>query len=178
MNLQNRLYVLLFLFVLTLLFVSCGSLNLPYSKSWYASEGKIKRNKGAISLLSVQVDKAGARDSIEREIEGLAPLIFWENGYCWETDSILADYTVDIRAREREYSMQWKTKRSISLEVRIWDNGNFFLDSTVTRQALPVAAGKVVVTVGSLSSSQAVESLLSQAIKKAVRRLGNGKRGK
>jgi hypothetical protein len=139
--------------------------------------GGSRKINGAVKLLGVSVDKSGSWDSIEREIEGLAPLYFWEQGYRMTAGTERADYAADIRVREREYVLKWQTKRSLSAEVRIWP---YESDSSPGdfQQKLPLAVGKVSSVNGSFSSSETSARMLSVAIKQAVKRLGSGKPGK
>jgi hypothetical protein len=152
-----------------MLFFSCESMPVNYSrsKSWLL---KNKNLWGTFSLLGVSVDRTGGWDSVEKEIIGLAPLCFWEEGCQMISGGKPADYAADIQLREREYSSGWRTKRSLSVEVRIWA----YVDGekSVYAKTLPLAAGRVIATGDrSLSSFETTNRMLSQAIRKAVRQL-------
>jgi hypothetical protein len=170
------MFVHLAVIIVALLFLSCKtvSVGMSHSKSWFMDESK--KINGTVRLLGVSVDKGGSWDSIEREIQGLAPLYFWEQGYLMTAGTERADYAADIRVREREYVLKWQTKRSLSAEVRIWPCGNDFSPGDF-EQMLPLAVGKVSSANGSFSSSDTSARMLSLAIKQAVKRLGSGNRG-
>jgi hypothetical protein len=149
--------------------LSCGSLPLDYSRSrsWQAPV----KITGTLMLTGVRVERNGSRDSIERELEGLAPLVFGEQGYRMTGDREKADYTADIRAYEREYSTDWRIRRSISVEVRIWDDAGTpaEADGFFSGRRLPLAAGQVVFTgSNSLSSSETMNRMLVLAVTKAL----------
>ena len=164
------------------LMVSCGSLpfEYPVGRAWYMDKNTHhKEIKGSFELLGVTAEKTGGWDSLEKEIEGLAPLYFWEQGCYLKTDNAEADYAADIRIREREYISRWRTKRSISVEVRIWDLKEPILrpDTAGITRTLPLAVGRVTADGdASFSSSETVGRMLALAIKKAVKRLENEKR--
>jgi hypothetical protein len=149
--------------------LSCESLPINYSKglSWTAR----RKIAGTLRIVGVRVERNGNRDLIERELEGLAPLVFGKRGYLLAGDQEKADYAADIRAYEREYSTNWKMRRSVSVEVRIWKDGGTppdAGDSFITRR-LPLAAGQIIlIGNGSLSSSETVNRILGRAVKKAL----------
>jgi hypothetical protein len=162
-------------FLLALFLLSCESMPLNYSRSqsWLVTDKEIV---GTVSLLGVTVDRAGGRDSVEKEIAGLAPLCFWQEG-CQIIFDKPGDYAADIQLREREYSSGWKTKRSLSVEVRIWPYGEGG-DKSAYFQTLPLAAGRVISTGDrSLSSFETTNRMLSRAIRTAVKQLAAKKRG-
>jgi hypothetical protein len=150
--------------------LSCESIPVPYSsgRSWYIPE--TKNAKQTIKLAGISVDRPGNRDSLEREIAVLAPLYFWQNGSTLVVTEGHADYAAHISLREREYTAGWHTRRSISLEVRIWQNDGRPAEDF--NAALPIAAGRVVAAGSrSFSSSATTEKMLSRAVKKAAGRL-------
>jgi hypothetical protein len=115
----------------------------------------------------VTVNRSGGWDSIHSEIQGLAPLVLWKHGLRAVSDMADADYAAEIRVYEREYLTQWRTSRSLALEVLVWavpHDGD---------EALPLAAGRVISAGGdqSFSSSHTINRLLSLAIKKLVNSL-------
>jgi hypothetical protein len=178
-----------FFVILAALFVSCESLpfNFYLGRSWSSvtgNEGNTPVFKGTIKLAKVSVDRTGGWASVEKEIAGLAPLLFWEQGYRPSADGERADYAADIRVREREYAAGWKTKRSLAVEVRIWpDAGGLELYGSETPAAepssgnsfsegMPLAAGRIT-SLGdrSFSSSETTGRMLSLAIQRAVKAL-------
>jgi hypothetical protein len=133
--------------------------------------------QGTLRLGTIDVDKPGGSYSVEREINAILPLLFWEMGYVFEPATGNADYIVDVYARERDVQLGWNTKKSISLEVVLWpvqsvsyagtgDMGDGGAGSIKT----PYAAGRTVImgTAG-LSVSGNMEKLLRKTAKKAVK---------
>jgi hypothetical protein len=106
----------------------------------------------------VRADKTADWNSLEREIEGLLPLLLLDQGYLSAGEG--ADYRIDAVAIEREYLSGWLTKRSLSVEIRIWkDDGD----------ALPLSAGRAVLSGDqSLASSKVLTRLLQLALSKAL----------
>ncbi len=153
----------LFALIFCILITSCSTT----SKSW--STAKNSKPAGTIRLKTVFVDKPNSWFSVEKEIENLTPLLFLDYGYIFLSEDEKADYIIDVHAIEREYISGWKTKRSVSIEVRIWkDDG---IDNTPA-QFMPLAAGMAIASGNkSLSSSKVLNSLLNSAIKKAVQEL-------
>lgn len=163
-----------FLFLSFLL--SCEALPVNYSsgQSWLISNS-VESDKSwtTLTILSVQVDRSGGWDSVEKETAALAPLYFWDRGCRVVEAEIIPSYAAQIQVREREFNIGWKTKKSLAVEVRIWDykdapeNGESALE-----QKLPAAVGRIIVTGDkSFSSSRTTGRLLSKAIKKAVKEL-------
>jgi len=156
----------LIVFLLPFIFLSCESLPINYSRSqsWLTSDNS---SQMTISLLSVQVDRAGGWDSVEKEIIDLAPLYFWNNGCRVVAVDEAPCYAAEIQAREREFSQGWRTRRSLAIEVRISS-----YKGSASAAKLPLAAGRVV-AIGerSLSSSDTTGRMLSKAIAKAVKEL-------
>jgi hypothetical protein len=162
-------------FVTALFLFSCESMPINYSRtqSWRLADRKIL---GTVILLGVSVDRVGGLDSLEKEVAGLAPLCFWEAG-CRIITGKPADYAADIQLREREYTLGWRTKRSLLVEVRFWPYGDGAFDSSAYTQTLPLAAGRVISTGDyTLSSFETTNRMLSRAIQKAARQLAARKR--
>jgi len=175
---MKKRQILMFLF-LTLLF-SCETLPSNYltSQSWLLSEKNTKNARTTLVVLNVNVDRSGGWDSIEKETSVLAPLYFWNYG-CKVVDAgEIADYATGINIREREFNLGWRTKRSLAVEVCIWDYNDTF-ENSIQYQKPPLAVGRVI-TLGdkSFSSSYTIELLLSKAIKKAVKKLATHERWK
>lgn len=178
-------YFFVLFFSLGVLFTSCSTMQFfqMHNEAWNTNENARPRaikNYGKVMLCGTAVYRSGSKDSIQSEINGLAPLLFWKNGLCPVSDLDDAGYIADIRAHEREYMSQWRTKHSLVLEVRIWtahhvsDND----EAVPNGDRLPVSAGRVVSWGNtSLLSSQTTERLLSLAIKNAVRQLDEIKSG-
>lgn len=112
---------------------------------------------------------------MEKEIRGLAPLLFFDQGCRLVAAGEEADFCADIRAREREYAAGWQTRRSLALEVRLWPAGEgeeLRAPDPAEAPVLPLAAGRVT-SLGnrSFSSSETTGRMLALAIKKAVKPL-------
>jgi len=172
-----RLSTHFFIAILFIVFVSCEALpgyHSSYDETWYTGSAfHLKRKKGNIFLLDVSVNRAGGRDSIQGEINNLAPLLFWKHGLYVVSDIADADYAADIRVHEREYMSKWQTKRSLSLAVRIWSVPGSAADSALFENMLPLTAGRVVSLKNrTFSSSRTVDRMLMLAIRNAVMRLG------
>jgi hypothetical protein len=165
------------LFFSVMIMLSCESMPINYSRSqsWPVTNKKIT---GTVSLLGVTVDRIGGWDSVEKEITALAPLCFWEEGCQMIPAGKPADYAADIQLREREYSSGWRTKRSLSVEVRLWHYADAAEKPADTRN-LPLAAGRIISTGDyTFSSFETTNRMLSQAIQKAVRQLPREKGGR
>jgi hypothetical protein len=173
----QKLIISLFMLVL----LSCEALPVNYSsgQSWLISPAdsdksdKPDKSWTTLAILSVQVDRSGGWDSVEKEAAALAPLYFWDRGCRIVAAEKTPSYAAQIQIREREFNLGWKTKKSLAVEVCIWEyedapeNGGFYLS-----QKLPAAVGRVVSTGDkSFSSSVTTGRLLSKAIKKAVKKL-------
>jgi hypothetical protein len=159
-----------------LILLSCEALPFNYSsdQSWLISRSdEPDKIWTTLMILSVQVDRSGGWDSVEKETAALAPLYFWEGGCRVVAAEETPSYAVQIQIREREFNLGWKTKKSLAVEVRIWEyedapeNGG-----SVLAQKLPAAVGRIVTTGDkSFSSSDTTGRLLSKAIDKAVKEL-------
>lgn len=165
---------------LPLLFLSCSGLAVNYSgsQSWIIRENKHRKTKPTLAILSVQVDMTGNRDSIEREAAALAPLYFWNRGCKVLPAYEKPEYAASIYVREREISFGWQIKKSLSVEVHIWNfNDAPFLGSPVYERKLPAVAGRVISTgEKSFSSSDITGRLLKKTIDIASRKLSAHKR--
>jgi hypothetical protein len=178
-----------------LLFLSCESLpfNMAKSQGWFMPKSPAeyevtpndrKKEAGPISirLIGVSVDRGGGRDSLEREIAGLAPLLFWKYGYRVLSGDEQADYEAEIQAREREYSSGWRIKRSLALELRVWIAGNEPERRSAGKQnppsALPLAAGRVYFEGERIfSSSKTTGDMLALVIRKTAEQLNRRRQG-
>jgi len=166
------------MFLFLLIFLSCESQPVSQSsgRSWFIPSADFKKPGRAwttLAILSVNVDRSGGWDSIEKETAAIAPLYFW-NSRCRVVPAEEApSYAAQIYIREREFSVGWKTRKSLAVEVHIWDfesapkNGDSIID-----YRLPAAVGRIVVIGGkSFISSKTADRLLPKAINKAVRKL-------
>ncbi|MDR1506122.1 MAG: hypothetical protein LBI67_03375 [Treponema sp.] len=142
---------------LCVLFFSCMVFPPPVTEAW-SSSGTV--NGEIMSVGKINVDSSGSRDSLEREITGILPLLLLENGYRLpEPGGVPPDFTVDVSVIEREYMESWQTKRSLSVEVRIWQ----------PETTLPLAAGRAMLSGNkSFSSSKVTNTLLRSALSKAL----------
>jgi hypothetical protein len=155
---------------------ACESLPFDHyrSRSWSAPGEAPGVLPVRVSLVSVSVDKTGGWASVEKEIRGLAPLLFFDQGCRLVPPEEEADFCADIRAREREYAAGWQTKRSLALEVRLWPAGAGEPEpqGPPEEPAVPLTAGRVT-SLGnrSFSSSETTGRMLALAINKAVKPL-------
>jgi len=161
--------------------LSCEAMpvNHSSSQSWLIPENSRKKNI-SLTLLGVQVDRMGGWDSIEKETIALAPLYFWNRGCKVITAEENPLYAARIQVREREYNVGWRTKRSLAVEVCIWQYKDAPDAGTpVQDRKLPVAVGRVI-AIGdkSFSSSEITSRMLSKAIGKASRKLAANERRK
>ncbi|MDR1107275.1 MAG: hypothetical protein LBL44_13045 [Treponema sp.] len=162
-----------FMFLPALFFSACISFPLQWygAQSWSTSQDP--RNLPSIRIAEVSADLTGVWTAVENEVAGLAPLVFWEQGFAAAGEEEAADYEADIRLREREFISGWKTRRSLAAEVRIWKAG----ERNGTN--IPLAAGRVT-TAGdeSFSSSKTAGRMLALAAGKAAAALREGKEKK
>jgi hypothetical protein len=141
------------------LIIALGSCTaLPSVKSWSLVSSK---QKGSTEIGTIRVDKNAGWDSVEAETARLLPLLLAEERYLYSNTE--NRYRVDAVLIEREYMKNWKTRRSLSAEIIIWEKG----------KALPTAAGKAILTdsTKSLSSSKTLHKLLNSALLSALRGL-------
>ena len=171
----NKILLFLLPIVLPVMF-SCEALPVNYSsnQSWSIPLQQ-RRVRPTIEIVEVQVDRSGGWDSLQKESAVLAPLYFWDWGCRVIVAEDLPVYAADIQVREREYNKSWRTKRSLAVEVRIWEYENVLKNGTP--QGLPIAAGRVISTGNkSFSSSETLGRMLSKTIGKAVRQLSSHER--
>ena len=139
---------------------ACGSFDLSQGSSWAWDR---EMSRASIRVVSVSVEKSGEWGSLEKEASDLLPLLFSEHSYLVAPSSARADYAADLKLREREYTDSWQTKRSLSVELRLWaDDGSFDgLYPLSTGQALNDGRR-------SFSSSKTLSAMLRRAVKNAV----------
>lgn len=158
---RKPLLACLFLWGGLVFFSGCISLGSAPANSW--SSKKRSNMAGTLRLETVSVDKPVDKASVEREIRGRAPLVFLRQGYLLVPEGEAALYRADIRAIEREYISGWKTRRSLSMEVLIWQ------DEGEVRDPVPMASGRAAgAGQASLSSSPVTDRLLKAAVKRAL----------
>ncbi|MDR2095684.1 MAG: hypothetical protein LBP76_09240 [Treponema sp.] len=162
--LRNCIYALLLLGGHLSLF-SCQSTS---SQGWAFSGSR--KFIGSVRLGTVKTEKTGNSLSIEREIGDLLPLLMGEIGLKLGGNEEKTDFIADVYAREREYNVDWRSERSLSIEVRLRPD-----DGTGT-EGMPLAAGQVISRgKASFSSSETLKALLRRALRrtgKALRRTG------
>jgi len=126
-----------------------------------------------MTVLGVQIERSGGWDSIEREAASLAPLFFWDQGCRVVSAEDVPQFAAHIWIRERDFTLGWNNKKSLSIEVRIWAYEDAPANGVrVEDHKLPAAVGRVVMTGDlSFSSSETLGKLLSQAIAQAVKQL-------
>jgi hypothetical protein len=123
----------------------------------------MRETKGSIRVVSVSVDRSGEWSSLEKEINDLLPLFFSEESWLVVSSFDTPEYLATVKAREREYLDGWRTRRSLSVEVRIWAVCDE-IDGT-----LPLSAGRSFVEgTRSFASSAALSDMLRRAVKNAV----------
>ena len=149
------------LLALVTFFGACASFPLDSSESAAWAAGGIENAKGRIRIISVSAERSGEWGSLEKEINDLMPLLFSEESYLVVPSAVQADYSAEVKVREREYPDGWKMKRSLSAEVRLWVG-----DTTVP---LPLSAGRSLIHgKQSLASSKTLSNMLRRAVKNAV----------
>ncbi|MDR0600746.1 MAG: hypothetical protein LBG42_00040 [Treponema sp.] len=154
-----------------LFFSACVS----FPPQWYGTEAwsTAKGDFPSVWIAEVSADLSGVWTAVENEAAGLAPLVFWEQGFAAAGAEGEADYEADVWLREREYISGWKTRRSLAVEVRIWKAGER------TGKNIPLAAGRVTTAGdGSFSSSETTGRMLALAVGKAVAALREGEERK
>ena len=138
------------------------------SSAWAAGSGG--KTMGTIRIASVSAERSNEWGSLENEISGLLPLLFLEEHYLVVSPDEKADYSADVKVREREYILGWKSRRSLSVELRLW--------AGEVNGPLPLAAGRAL-NHGNMSfaSSKTLNAMLRKAVKNAVSGLP-GRNGK
>jgi hypothetical protein len=174
---SNVVNVIIVIFMVSVL-LSCSSMtvNRSSSQSWSMPENGKAGNRAVrtIQLAGVSVDRPGGWDSLEREVAALAPLYFWKHGFRLVGTDEPAAYAAFINLREREYASGWHTRRSLALEVRVWNRVEGAAEKSVEDLTgrLPIAAGRVVATGSrSFSSSGTTGKMLSRTINRTVGKL-------
>jgi len=171
----------IFIFFAAAILLSCEALPFNYTanQSWLI-ENTQEKTWTTMTVLGVQIERSGGWDSVEREAASLAPLFFWDQGCRVVSAEESPQYAAYIWIRERDFNLGWNSKKSLSVEVRIWA----YEDAPVNgapdeNHKLPAAVGRVVMTGDtSFSSSNTMGKLLSQAIKQAVKQLAAYKENK
>ncbi|MDR2842919.1 MAG: hypothetical protein LBV52_06930 [Spirochaetaceae bacterium] len=168
-----RLFLVLILPMLVFFFLSgCNTSGMYYKASgaWSLKSDTSKFKK--IKLGTIKVDKPGSSLSIEKEISQILPLLFLEHGYVFTNETDAAFYIVDVCATEREFFANWNTKKSVTMEVLLWDSEHKINDQTDSRIETPLAAGRIIAQ-GSqgLSASNNLNDILKQSIRKAVKKI-------
>jgi hypothetical protein len=148
--------------------ISCSTIpGITESRSWSFPEGQ--EMVGTVWISPVSADKAGGWLSVESEMMDLLPLLFMKKNYLVVSRPEDAMYTVEAKAREREYLSGWRTRSSVSVEIYIRPGER---SPDTSAGALPLAAGRVTVQGSrSLSSSKTLSGMLEKAITKAVKAL-------
>jgi hypothetical protein len=138
--------------------ISCSTLGLPSGKGWTSGPKKIM---GTAELGTIRVDKNEDWDSVEAEAKRLLPLLLAEQGYVHGTA-----YRVNAVLIDREYMENWKTRRSLTAEIRIWKSAEY------GEEKIPLAAGRALLSgKKSLSSSKVLHDLLKLALSRALKAL-------
>ena len=151
-----------FFMILTLaVFGSCVSFFPPGNASW--ETGTMESARGSIRIVSVSAEKSGEWGLLEKEVNDLLPLLFFEERYVTVSHDEQADVFAEVTVRERDYIDGWKTRRSLSAEVRIWADNDFL------SRPLPLSAGRALSNGRqSFASSKTLSTMLRKAIKNAV----------
>jgi hypothetical protein len=137
--------------------LACSCAILYTGRSWPLDNSS---DLPSLSLTRVEADKTGGSVQTEKEIADLAPLLFYEHGFKMFDGNGKADYEAEIQVREREYISGWRTKRSLSAEVRIRSGSS---PGRLLAAGLVTAEGDE-----SFSSSRTLRRMLSIAVRKAA----------
>jgi hypothetical protein len=134
------------------------------SRSWQAlKEGEIA---GTVWVGAIKADKAGGWSSVENEAADLLPLLFLERRLKTVETKEKADYIAKLSLREKEFSRRWKSRTSLSVELRLWSSKTAAGEWEMT---VPLAAGQAFFQgEDSLSSSGTLGRLIRKAVEKAV----------
>ena len=156
-----------------LLYASCSSIPFLSTSSQAWSRMDEDSQLPALFMGEITVDKSSNWTSIKQEIGNIVPLLFLDHKYTFVLDKSEAVYIVDVKAIEREYMSGWTTKRSVSIEVLLYENN----PSGDYHAAQPMVIGRTTSSGSeSLSSSRDLQKLLKGAIKKVQEKLaGPGK---
>jgi len=176
---MKKYFQILIVSIFLAVLLSCEALPVNYSagQSWLISSDK---SWTTLMILPVQVDRSGGWDSVEKEASALAPLYFWESGCRVVAAGEAPSYAAQVQVREREFNVGWRTKKSLAIEVRIWESEDAPKNGeAVIAHKLPAAVGRIIETGDkSFSSSRTTDRILSKAIKKAVKELAAYERNK
>jgi len=171
---MKNLFGKIIIFFAAAVLLSCEALPFNYSanQSWLIENAQ-EKTWTTMTVLGVQIEKSGVWDSIEREAASLAPLYFWDRGCRIVTAEDVPQYAARIWIRERDFNLGWSNKKSLAVEVRIWEFGDAPVNGAPDENyKLPAAVGRVVMTGDtSFSSSDTMGRLLSRAITQAVKQL-------
>ena len=154
----------LLLFGQIILWTSCSSfpVDIPTNTAWATKD--MERARGTIRIISVSVERSGEWGSLEKEIRELLPLLFYEESYLVVSPSARADFTGEVVVREREYADGWRTRRSLSAELRLWAGEEF--------EPLPLSIGRSLIQGRqSLGSSKTLTNILRRVVRNAARGL-------
>ena len=161
---------LILFFVLAVL-AGCASFSFDSSESTSWAAGDREKARESVRIVSVSAERSGEWGALENEIIDLLPLLFFEQGYRVVSPSAQADYSAEVKVREREYADGWKTRRSLSAEVRIWAEERY------GAEPLPSSAGRALIHgKQSFASSKTLSAMLRKAVKNAVQGLIPGER--
>jgi hypothetical protein len=156
-------------------FCSCSILGIPSGFNWSPGSGK---KHGDIKVGTIRVDKNADWDSVEAETKRLLPLLLSQAGYgqaSQKTDSLLPiiENKADVVLIEREYMKNWKTLRSLSAEVLIFECRiipDLNDPSVLIEEKNLLAAGKALLSgKKSFSSSKVLYDLLELALSNALK---------
>lgn len=164
-----KFFILFLLLAQLVVFGSCSSFppNSSETKAWKTM--KEGRARATVQIISVDAERSGEWGSLEKEISGLLPLLFLEKRYQVVSPNDSADFIAEVRVREREYVDGWRTRRSASAEVRLWENNREAGAETFFEQPLPLSAGRSMIHGRkSIASSKTLTAMLRKAVSKAV----------
>jgi hypothetical protein len=169
----NKSLAALPLFLL-LLICACSSFTpaFPESQSWSALEAD--RIAATVWIAPVVLEKAGAWPTAADEAAGLLPLMFLEHNFKAVKEKAGAAYIAALTLREHEIGREWKTRVSLSVELRLWSAGT---EADEREHTAPLAAGRVLLQGNqSFSSSKTLSRLLKRAVEKAIWALPEGQK--
>jgi hypothetical protein len=121
---------------------------------------------------TVLVDRSGLSRSIEQETCGLVKIILLSLGCQLTNIKSNADFIVDTTLYEREFASGWKTKRSVTVDMKIVSNNDGDADSVGENEPKLYAQSVIIMTCdGGLSSSFNTEKLLRKSATEALKLL-------
>ncbi|GHV83931.1 hypothetical protein AGMMS50212_12710 [Spirochaetia bacterium] len=160
-----------------LLLSSCGTSGIYYRTGHSWSRNDSANEYRSVRLGTISTDKSGGNISIENEVLKMLPLLFLEKGFVFNDDQDNANYIIDVHIIEHDYFVEWKPKKSVSIEVDICGNskridGSSTGSDSQIKLITPLAAGKITVkTTQGLASSHNLEKLLRASVRKAIKAL-------